>query len=365
MKKMKRALNSKSELTANFNVPNFCAVKSVFMVSLGAQLVAFVLIIATGDKLNESWDELGLLSFFVQWVALASAAALCLSRPVLNKLPFAGAMVLTFFIVNSISAAIAFCAQIFLEAFDYQWGASPETMSEFLIRCISITSIIALVALRYFYVQQQWKRRIELESQARVEALQARIKPHFLFNSMNIIASLIRSQPEQAEQAVEDLAELFRATLREQRSLISLTEEWSLCKSYLHIEGLRLGERLKLKTDFSLLPMDAAIPMLTLQPLVENAIYHGIQPLPEGGEINIKGMMADNIIKITILNPVAKALAYTKVHKGNNIAMDNIGHRLNLLFGGQANLSVLPQEGIYEVNLTFPYQKRGRRFPHE
>ena len=108
-----------------------------------------------------------------------------------------------------------------------------------------ISAIIALVALRYFYILQQWSVRIELESQARVEALQSRIRPHFLFNSMNITASLIRTRPAQAEQAVEDLSDLFRATLRDSGSMVPLSEEWRLCENYLRIEGLRLGIALR------------------------------------------------------------------------------------------------------------------------
>jgi two-component system, LytTR family, sensor histidine kinase AlgZ len=352
------------EAIPNVNVPNFCAVRPVFMLSVGAQLLAFVLILATGDTLGQSWDELGLLSFFVQWVALASAAALCLSRSLLNRLPFVWAMVLTYFLILATSGMVAYFAQIFIEAFDYQWGASPETMDDFVSRCVMITAVIALVALRYFYIQQQWKLRIELESQARVEALQARIRPHFLFNSMNIIASLIHSNPRAAEQAVEDLSELFRATLREQGSFIAFSEEWSLCQSYLNIEALRLGNRLHLQADLSAVPQDAAIPMLTLQPLFENAIYHGIQPIPEGGTIEVHAEVRDNIIEIKIRNPIPKITPPT-LPKGNRIAMINIGHRLNLLFGSQAQLKVYTQKEYYEVGVSFPYQKKGRRYPHE
>lgn len=348
----------------NFNVPNFCAVRPIFMLSLGAQLLAFVLILATGDTLAHSWDELGLLSFFVQWIALASAAVLCLSRKLLNRMPFIWAMVVMYFLILATAGLIAFFAQVFIEAFDYQWGASPETMDDFVSRCVLITAIIALVALRYFYIQQQWKLRIELESQARVEALQARIRPHFLFNSMNIIASLIHTNPRAAEQAVEDLSELFRATLRDQGSFIAFSEEWSLCRSYLNIEGLRLGDRLHLEEDLSQVPPDAAIPMLTLQPLLENAIYHGIQPIAEGGMITVSSEMKDNTIEIKIRNPIPKVTPPTSP-KGNRIAMANIRHRLNLLFGSQAELKVYTQVEYYEVGVSFPYQRKGRRYPQE
>lgn len=183
----------------SFFLPNFCSVTSVFLLSIGAQLIAFVLILATGNNLNESWDELGLLSIFVQWIALTSAGALCLSRRWLSKLSLLWSAVFAYILIVLTTTLIAITAQYLMISINYQWGSTPETMAQFVFRCTVISAILSLVALRYFYVQQQWKQRVELESQARIDALQARIRPHFLFNSMNIIASLIRTDPLMAE----------------------------------------------------------------------------------------------------------------------------------------------------------------------
>lgn len=342
----------------NFFLPNLCALKSVFILAITAQLIAFVLILATGDILSESWDELGLLSVFVQWIVLTSAGVLCLARHALSRLSVTWASVVAYLMIVATTGVIAAAAQYFLMRIHYQWGSTPETIGQFVIRCVSISAIMALVALRYFYVQQQWKQRIELESQARVEALQARIRPHFLFNSMNIIASLIQPQPKLAEQAVEDLSEIFRATLKDKGSMVPLSEEWVLCRNYLRIEGLRLGERLTLDADLSQVPQDAAIPMLTLQPLMENAIYHGIQPLEKGGTIKVTAEMVGNFVCIRVINPVPP-LSQPKPPQGNKIAMANIGHRLNLLFGSHAKLKINHTAEQYEVILTFPYLKSG------
>lgn len=342
----------------HFFLPNLCALKSVFVLCITAQLIAFVLILATGDILSESWDELGLLSVFVQWIVLTSAGVLCLARPALSKLSVTWAAVTAYFMVVTTTGVIAAGAQYFMMRIQYQWGSTPETISQFVIRCVCISAIMAFVALRYFYVQQQWKQRIELESQARVEALQARIRPHFLFNSMNIIASLIQPQPKLAEQAVEDLSEIFRATLKDKGSMVPLSEEWILCRNYLRIEGLRLGERLTLEADLSRVPQDAAIPMLTLQPLMENAIYHGIQPLEKGGTVKVTAEMNGNLVSIRVSNPVPP-LSQPKPPQGNKIAMANIRHRLNLLFGSHAKLKINQTADEYEVILTFPYLKSG------
>jgi two-component system sensor histidine kinase AlgZ len=256
------------------------------------------------------------------------------------------------------TACIAAVAQYTLIKINYPWGNVPETTGQFVTRCLMISTIVTFVALRYFYVHQQWKQRIELESQARIDALQARIRPHFLFNSMNIIASLIHSQPDKAEQAVEDLSDLFRATLRDTGSMVTLAEEWRLCCNYLRIEGLRLGSRLSMEVDLSGVPQDAAIPMLTLQPLVENAIYHGIQPLEKGGTIKAFGEMQGNLVCISLSNPVSKSSDERGSHShGNKMALANIRHRLNLLFGTPARLDVNITPDEFEIKVIFPYLK--------
>lgn len=337
-------------------LPNFCGVKPIFILSVGAQLLVFVLILATGDDLSESWDELGLLSFFVQWVAMSSALCLCLLRRPLSKLPDIWSAVLSYLIILLVTGIFAHLAQLFMVMFEYQWGTSPSTRDDFLLRCLLISSIISLILLRYLYILQQWKQQVKLESEARIQALQSRIRPHFLFNSMNIIASLIHSQPKEAERAVEDLSELFRATLKETSSLIPLTQEWGLCEHYLHIEGLRLGDRLKVNSDFSSVPKDALVPMLSLQPLIENAIYHGIQPLPEGGEITVKASLLENTVQIHISNPMPTN--HSKPHtKGNQMALANIEHRLVLIFGKAASIKLTSKPNQFDVVIIIPYMR--------
>ncbi len=340
-------------------LPNFCGVKPIFILSVGAQLLVFVLILATGDDLSESWDELGLLSFFVQWVTMSSALFLCLLKRQLGKLSAIWAAVFSYLVILFVTGVFAHLAQLFMMTFDYQWGTSPNARDDFLLRCLLISSIISLVLLRYLYILQQWKQQITLESEARIQALQSRIRPHFLFNSMNIIASLIHSQPNEAERAVEDLSELFRATLKETSSLILLVQEWALCEHYLHIEGLRLGKRLKVTSNLTQVPKDALIPMLSLQPLIENAIYHGIQPLPEGGEITVEAVLVENMIQIHLSNPMPPTSdkRHASHTKGNKMALENIEHRLALLFGQAASLKLTPKDNQFDVVITIPYMK--------
>ena len=159
--------------------------------------------------------------------------------------------------------------------------------------------------MRYLYISSEWRRSIVAEAQSRVSALQALIRPHFLFNSMNTIASLTRSNPARAEEAVEDLADLMRANLGSQKDRTTLKEELEVAAIYQRIEKLRLGDRLRVRWDIETLPMRALIPSLTIQPLLENAIYHGIEMLPEGGEVHVSGKRDGDSLSIVVSNPVA------------------------------------------------------------
>ena len=164
--------------------------------------------------------------------------------------------------------------------------------------------MVTVLALRYFYVTHEWRRNIEMRATARVHALQARIRPHFLFNSMNTIAALTRTNPAVAEQAVQDLADLFRANLSEKRNTITLAEEFEVARTYQRIEELRLGPRLRVEWKTGSLPSNVQlVPGLTLQPLLENAIYHGIEPQPEGGVVTVTGEMTGDLITIVVRKP--------------------------------------------------------------
>src|SRR4029079_487287 len=138
----------------------------------------------------------------------------------------------------------------------------PETLFPrehwpFLLRNEGICVIAAAMLLRYFYITHEWQRHVRAEARSRIEALQARIRPHFLLNSLNTIASLTRSDPARAEEAVEDLADLFRATLRDSHSPLRLKEEFELTRVYQRIEALRLGDRLAVRWDVGALPSRA------------------------------------------------------------------------------------------------------------
>jgi two-component system sensor histidine kinase AlgZ len=173
---------------------------------------------------------------------------------------------------------------------------------------------------------------------------------------MNTIASLTRSDPNKAEQAVEDLADLFRANLSDAKQRIRLSEELEVARVYQRIEQLRLGDRLKVSWEVDGLPMDALVPSLLVQPLLENAIYHGIERLANGGEVRIVAQMTDDAIRLAVINPVADN-AVASEREGNKLALDNIKQRLELAWPGKSDVTVETPPGLYSVTLHFPYSK--------
>ncbi len=229
----------------------------------------------------------------------------------------------------------------------------PATHLPFLLRNAVIAAIVSALVLRYFYVSHQWKRNVHMEAHSRIQALQARIRPHFLFNSMNTIASLTRSDPRAAEQVVEDLADLFRASLAENRQMVHLREEFEVARLYERIEKLRLGERLQVEWQIDGLPQRALIPSLTVQPLLENAIYHGIEPLPDGGTVTINGRVQGKDIILEIVNPLTRD-SNARRHDGNRMALENVRQRLELAFGGKASLKLTEDQDRFSVLLRLP-----------
>lgn len=336
------------DLDEDFFVPDLCRVRAVFMLLITSELMVLLLAVIRADTGWIDWNYFGLLSLFVQWTVLTSAAIICALRPRIRHLGVGRASALITLIVMADVLVFSLFASQVLSPPDQ--GPAWHGIG----RNLLLAAIITLMVLRYFYLQHQWQRQRQAEMQARLTALQARIHPHFLFNSMNTIASLIATRPEQAEEAVLDLSELFRASLRTQNRLIPLAEELALCRRYLMIEGLRLGTRLQVEWAVADDLGHQAVPPLTLQPLVENAIYHGIQPRPAGGTIRIEGYRKDNLVYLMVQNPRPEADQHN--HEGNRMALDNIQARLRALFGEAAVLKHSQQGSTYTVTLRLPWQ---------
>lgn len=206
-----------------------------------------------------------------------------------------------------------------------------------------------------FYFDYRSQRFSPALTEARLMALTSRIRPHFLFNSLNGVLGVIRSDPRRAERALEELADLFRAQMQENRELVPIADELALCERYLDLEQLRLGERLQVRWLLDTCPRNALIPPLLLQPLLENAVYHGVEPASGPAEIvvHIERRAAEVLIKVD--NPVADVERH---HAGNRMALDNIRERLMLFFDLEAYLETERRNGRYRVSIRFPYRRK-------
>lgn len=330
-------------------LPDFCDGDVFLCLLLVVQLIAimFALVSFGGGRL---FVHLALISLAMLWVGLTTAALLCLmnrqgwlgDHARTTMLVFAAAILMTL-LVSFLSLGLGGVMS---------YGPTASDAIYTLARNLSIVVILVGLALRYFYLRHESDLRLKVQAQARLQALQARIRPHFLFNSMNTIASLTHDQPNLAEQAIENLSDLFRASLAAESS-ISLQQELELTRSYIALEALRLGERLEVQWRLPDEELSLYLPALTLQPLVENAIYHGIEPLPGGGVIEVAIDDGDSGIVIKISNPIASA-GHSHNRQGNRMAVENIKERLTLAFDGAASMELSETESRYTVTLTIP-----------
>jgi two-component system sensor histidine kinase AlgZ len=344
--------------TDDFFLPDFCAPRMVLGVVLISELLAVVFALIRPAQLGFLQD-LARVSLFMQWLGLTGATLLCYGRRWLaaRPIPVAASCAFGLMMLNTaVLSEIAFRLGASLSASDIGVSLFPEHRWDFLLRNLGICAIVTALLLRYFYVTHEWRRHVRAEARSRIHALQARIRPHFLFNSMNTIASLTRTSPKLAEEAVEDLADLFRATLKDSDSPLRLKEELELSRMYQRIEALRLGARLKVVWDVGSLPMRALVPSLTVQPLLENAICHGIEPLDEGGSVIVSGRVDGNDLVISVTNPVRED-GRAGPRGGNRHALENITQRLRLAYGERGRLEIEETPGRYEVTLRFPYEE--------
>lgn len=336
-------------------LPDFCAATTVFLAVLVGELMAIMLTIASHTP-GMFFIDLYKTSFFVLWFALLGSALLCRLRARLEALGPTRAFVAAFGLLLALTVALAELAWRLASVFS-DLHRIADSHAVFVGRSVAIGAIIIGLAMRYLYISSEWRRSIFLEAQARISALQALIRPHFLFNSMNTIASLTRTDPRQAERAVEDLSDLLRANLGAARDQTSIKQELELAAIYQRIEKLRLGDRLKVHWDVGDLPMRALIPSLTIQPLLENAIYHGIELLPEGGEVTVTGRRDGAFVDIEVANPVAKNAA--RRTDGNQMALANTRQRYELAYGNRASVDVVDSGDRYAVTIRFPAEEAG------
>jgi two-component system, LytTR family, sensor histidine kinase AlgZ len=331
-------------------LPDFCRGEGVLGAVVLAELLAILIVLAARGLYPFDWLMLGEVSLLVLWITLLSALGLCLLRSRLSGLSRAAVALCCFALIIAITALCSTAGQILL-----LWWQPQTSLAFFsfwpVLQHMAIAAIPAGILLRQLFLQQELRLQQRAELEARIQALQSRIRPHFLFNSMNMIASLIGSDPDKAERVVEDLADLFRHALAESNTMVPLREELSLCRRYLALEKLRLGERLETLWEIGDYGSGVRIPCLTIQPVLENAVYHGIQLIPEGGVLGVRVNRVGDRIDITVTNPRNPRIQH---NKGNRMAMSNIRTRLEAHFGPGARVEAEVTDENYITRISYP-----------
>ncbi len=322
-------------------LPDFCnmgvALRILVFVNGGAILAAALMASSAAGV----WEELTAISVLLQPILLLSLLTLCALRRPLRRLPYVLAVGAVLAIELLLTSAVTAAGHALL-AYD-----EPLSLWRNGLACLAATG--GLVA----YFDLRARALSPALSEAKLQALQARIRPHFLFNSLNAVLSLIRSDPRLAEKALQDMADLFRVVMADNSELVPLERELALCSEYLELEQLRLGERLQVAWHLEKRPIDALVPPLILQPLLENAVYHGIEPSSGPGSITVNIYHARNQVHMVLRNPYNAGTGGH--HAGNKMALQNIRERLALHFDAEGTLRTQVTETAYQVHIAIPY----------
>ena len=339
---MARSINQNAYAGA---LPNFRNLGIMLRVLVIVNVAAAAAAIVKSPDLLAAWWQFIESSALVEPLLILSLLVLAALSNVLRRIPYWAAAMVVLAVELVLATALYLAWRVLL-------GDGPSALE----RYWALVALTTSALLAYFHLRE--RALSPALSEARLQALQARIRPHFLFNSINAVLSLIRQEPKRAEVALEDMADLFRVLMADNRELTPLVREIELCRQYLGIEQLRLGERLRVDWQIDAFPRDALVPPLVLQPLLENAVYHGIEPRSEPGTISIHVYALRDELHAVLRNPYREASDH---HAGNRMALANIRERLALHFDAEARLSVKASDDAYEVRIVMPYVKERDR----
>ena len=319
----------------------------IIWIIVAGEGVAAVVALA-GDGLGNRWALFGLASLMVQWSSLSTLGVMWLMRRRLSRMRPVGIAQIALLLLLCAAWGVALCGWALLHE---AWQIPDERLPALLARITGIALAVGLLALGAF--QNHWRaRQAALRAkQAELEALEARIRPHFLFNTLNTGAALVHARPGEAERLLLDLADLFRAALSGPRN-IPLGDELALARRYLEIEKLRFGDRLVVQWDVPATLPEVEVPALSIQPLVENAIRHGIEPAARGGRVDISVVVAPDSVGIVVGNdlPVAGAVPAP----GHQVGLLSARERIHALSGGRGGLETRVEGGRYVASIRLP-----------
>lgn len=320
-------------------LPDFRNLGVLLRAAVGVQALALLASLARTDGVRAAFLDFAVHAGLVVPPLLLTLLLLFALSPWLARLSFARGGL--FIVLLGMGTAAA-----------WRWGLAtqrePAAFGQLLHAALLAASASGAMLL-YF----NWRHRLlsPALSEARLQALQARIRPHFLFNSLNTVLGLMRGDPRRAETVLENLADLFRVLMADNRELSPLQRELELARSYVQVEEMRLGERLRVAWKVDPAAADAMLPPLVLQPLLENAIYHGVEPHPAGGDVRVDVFILDKRLNIVVRNPVRSAAGH---RSGNRMALSNIRERLALHFDAEARLTTHVAGGEFFVQIVLP-----------
>ncbi len=324
-------------------LPDFCRASIIYLTIIASLLLAALMAFLGTNWRSNYWFNFSSFALFNLWTALSSIGLLCFIKRYFGQMTLRRFSNLAVLITTSISVIFSLLLQ---------WYLDQNISFEFLLRNGAIALIVSGVFFRYYFLQQQSLLQIQAEAEARVQALQSRIRPHFLFNSLNTLANMAAIDPDKTEESILDLADIFRASMQRADKLIPFAEEQQLCEQYLKLEKQRLGDKLHYQWQTDTIAADLPFPPLLLQPIIENAVYHGVQHRQDGGEIRITGVSAKNHMQLEVTNPLPTTQA--SLHKGNSLALRNIRQRLEVLYQGRANLSYHSSNDSFYCRIKIP-----------
>lgn len=330
---------------------NFNTTKTVVRAIIFAQAVAILIALAPG-LVEDRWYRLGLSTLLTQWITLITLAILyILARNGLLNRSFG---YIGFVSLTTLQLSTYFVSHLGYWFLEQNGTNLHSSLLQFIILNMLISLIVGVMGIEFFIVHNERNESIKAQARAELDALQARIQPHFLFNSLNSVAELTNEDPKAAEQALLNLSNLFRASLNAGNES-NLQSELELIESYLSLESWRLGNRLRVTRDIPDALPDIPLPSLTLQPLIENAVRHGIEPNSVFGNIHIEVKISKKHFRLIITNPIP--INPSNKRNGNGIAINNIRQRLALIYNKSAQLTTRQQNGVYHVELVIPLKE--------
>jgi len=326
-------------------MPNFCKNSTILIIVIFALLVA--LIVALLQSEQPSLTYFNLAGLYMVWLFLFWSLCIC----TVGKLKLKDYWRYAY--------CVASCLTIFL-AYDSfaQYITTDFIDVGRLFRFGVIALIFLLISLRVVQLANIYSERSRADLQTRLSALQSKIEPHFLFNSLNTIAELTHTDPKQAESAINSLATILRSNLKDDEAFHTVEDEITLCEKYIELEKWRIGQRLRITFTTASQAKTAIIPKLLFQPLIENAVRHGIAPFQYGGSIEVIINNHKKQLICAITNTVESKESIPEEHhrelQGHGIAINNLRERLFVIYDDRYNIKAKQSNHSYHVELSLP-----------